>query len=245
MAVTASDILQYLSSDAGSTGGAISGSTTTSGVANNVWPDITDGERLAGGTKYRKTFWKNNHATDSMLEPVIYCPVLPTNMTLQIGLGVDSSDDGDSAQGNMTPWGTDAKVALVSDGADTRVATIYGMDNSGTPVPTTETVTLTGASEVLSVATYSKVWAVSLSTTDGSRVVTVKEGTGGTTRGTIDISKVTCWLWITAGPAKANGIYLPDLAAGQSYGVWRALEWSAGAGSVKPNSLTVAIEENA
>jgi hypothetical protein len=245
MAVSASDIVQYLSSDAGSTGGAISGSTTTSGVANNVWPDITDGERLAGGAKYRKTFWKNNHATDSMLEPVIYCPVFPTNMTLKIGIGINSSSDNDSAQGNMTAWSANAKVALVSDGADTRIATIYGMDNSGTPVPTTETVTLTGASEVLSVATYSKVWSVSLGATDGSRTVTIKQGSAGTTRGTIGISKIACWLWVTAGTAKASGIYLPDLAAGQSYGIWRELTWSAGAGAVKPNSLTVAIEENA
>lgn len=244
MPVSAIDILHYLSSDPGSTGGAISGSTTTSGVTNNVWPDVTDVERLAGGDRYRKTFWKNTNVSDAMLTPVIYTPTLPTNMTLQLGLGVNSASDADYAQGNMTAWSANAQVAVVSNGADTRTVTIYGMDNAGTPVPTTEQVTLNGSSEVLSATTYSKVWAVYLSATDVSRTVTVKQGSGGTSRGTIGTSQIICWLWVTAGTAKANGIALPDLASSQTYGVWRKLSWTAGAGAIRPNTLTVAIEEN-
>lgn len=244
MSISDSDITHLYSTSAGSTGGVITGSGPTSGVKNDVWPDISSVSRLAGGVLYRKTFFKNNHGTDAMALPVLYTPVLPTNMTLQIGLGVDASTDDDSAQGNMTAFGAAALVSLISDGADTRVCTIYGMNNAGTPVPTSEQVTLTGAVEVLSVNTYSKCWAVIPASTSGTRIVTVKQGAGGTVRGTIGINKRLCWLWVTAGTALANGIGLVNLAAGQNYGVWRKLSWTAAVGAVKPNTLDVAITEN-
>lgn len=244
MSIASTDLVEYLSTSAGSTGGAISGSTVTSGVANNVNPNNTDAQLTAGGTDYRKTFWKNVNATDAAQVPVIWASAMPTNNTLQLGLGFNNSDDTDPAQGNMTAWGANAKVALISDGADTRVATIYGMDNSGTPVPVTETVTLTGAVEVLSVNTYSKVWAISLSAISGSRTVLAKQGTGGTTRGTIGINKRNCWLWVTAS-SKPAGIALPNLPASTAYGVWRKRSWTAGASTVRPDSQTIRMEENA
>ncbi len=110
MSVLASDIARYQSASAGSTGGAITGSSITTNVANNVFPNKNEAARVAGGTDYRKTFFKNNHATDAMKVPVIYVPVLPTNATLAIGLGVNSSDDTDSGQGNMTAWTSAAKA---------------------------------------------------------------------------------------------------------------------------------------
>lgn len=244
MPVANSDIVHYQSTAASSTGGAISGSTITSGVKNNVWPDITSVEALAGGTRYRKTFWKNTNGVDPMVKPVLYFPVAPVNATLVLGLGFDHSTDDDPAQGNMTAWAANAKVALISDGADTRTATIIGMDNAGTPVPISENVVLTGASEVLSVATFSKVWAVILSATDASRTVLVKQGTGGTTRGTIGLLKKLCFLFLSAGTVKANGITLPDLPAGQNYGVWRKLTWAAAAPTTRPDTLSVTLEEN-
>jgi len=243
MAITASDIVHLESEDAASTGGAITASSITSGVKNNVWADVSDAERVAGGTLYRKTFWKNENATDAAAVPVLWCSDEPDNMTLRLGLGVNLAADDNYAQGNMTAWGATAKVALVSDGADTRVATIFGMDNTGTPVPVTETVTLNGASEVLSTKTYTKVWAVFLASASASRTVLAKQGSAGTTRGTIGLNEVACWLWVDAS-SKANGIALPDLAAGQNYGMWRKLSWIAGATATRPNSLTTKFEEN-
>lgn len=243
MPIANSDIAHLQSASAGSSGGAITGSSITSGVKNNVWPDITSVEAAAGGTRYRKTFFKNNNGTDAMVKPVIFYPVAPTNATLQVGLGFDHSTDDDSGQGNMTAWSAPARVALISDGADVRTATITGLDNTGTPVPITEVVTLTGASEVLSVATFSKVHNVVLSATDAARTVLVKQGTGGTTRGTIGPLKKVCFLWVSAGTTKANGIALPDLPAGQNVGVWRKLTWSAAAPTTRPDTLSVQIEE--
>lgn len=243
MSVSATDLVEYLSASAGSTGGAITGSSVTTGVANNVNPNVLDGARVAGGTDYRKTFWKNNHGTDAAQLPVMYFPILPVNNTLSIGLGVNDSNDTDPLQGNMTAFGAGARVALVSDGADIRVASIYGIVAG---VPTLELVTLTGAVEVLSVATFTTVYAVWLSATSGSRIVTVKQGTGGTTRGTIGISKLGCWLWVSSpGPTIGAGIALPNLAAGQSYGLWRRRVWTAGAGTQRPDNQRAQIEENA
>lgn len=243
MAVTVADILPYTSASAGSTGGAITASSITSGVAENVIPNITDAERIAGDIDYRKIFWKNNNGTDSMVKPVLFNPDGPDNATMKLGLGINHTDDDDPAQGNMSAWSAAAKVALISDGADTRVATIWGLDNAGTPVPTREDVVLTGAAEVLSVATFSKVWRVDVASTSGSRTVTVKQGTGGTARGSIPPNAIGCWLWVTA-TSEGAGIKLPDLAPAQSYGVWQQLTVAAGATPTRPNSLTVRIKES-
>lgn len=244
MALGSGDILLYESNDAGSKGGGISASTVTSGVANNVIDDITNSERVAGGTAYYKVFYRNNSGTDSALTPVIYAPVLPTNITLSLGLGVDSASDNDSAQGNMSAFAADNVVGLSSDGTDTRTVTIYGLDDSGTPVPTTEDVVLTSASEVLSTTTWSAVWGFYVDNTDGSRTVTLTEGSGGTTRGTIGPNKKTAWLWVVGPSTKSAGIQLPNLAAGSNYGVWMRLVWTASVGAKRDNTMTLQLEEN-
>lgn len=243
MSVTSSDITHLQSTSAGSTGGAITASTITSGAMNNVWSDISDSARIAGTVVYRKTFFKNNNVVDSLLKPTLYVYTPPTNASIVLGLGVNSSDDSDSLQGNMSAWSGNDKVALISTGvSDNRIATIYGTDNSGTALPVTENVVLNGTSEVLSTLTYSKVWAVYVDSTSLTDTLTVKQGSGGTTRGTIGTSKKICWLWVNAS-SKGAGIYLPNLDPGQNYGLWRKLTVIAGAGAVRPNSLTISIEE--
>lgn len=242
MAIGSSDLIEVLSTSAGSTGGAISGSTVTSGVANNVWANITSAEASSGITVYRKTFWKNQHATDAAVLPIMYVPTLPSNATLSIGLGFDDANDNDPAQGNMVAFSANALASAISDGADTRTCTYYGLNSTGTP--TTETVTLTGAVEVLSTTLWSKLLGVKLSGTDASRTVSIRQGSGGTERGNIPISKVCCWLWVASPSTKAAGIAMPNLGAGQSYGMWRRLVIAAGASAVRPNLMTVQIEEN-
>ncbi len=84
-------------------------------------------------------------------------------------------------------FGSPARVALISDGADTRVATIAYRDAAGSYL--TENVTLNGASEVLSIATAERLLMVTLDGTSPNRTVTVKEGSGGTTRGSIGLNE--------------------------------------------------------
>lgn len=243
MSVTSSDITHLQSADAGSTGGAISASGITSGVMNNVWSDISDSARIAGTIVYRKTFFKNNNVTDSLLKPTLYVYAEPTNATLLIGLGTNNASDNDALQGNMTAWSANARVSVSSSAlGDTRVVTVYGVDNSSPGLPVTENIALSGTTEQLSTNTYSKVWAVWADSTSVSNIITVKQGSGGTARGTIGTSKLSCWLWVEA-LTKGAGIYLPNLDPGQNYGLWRKLTVVAGAGAVRPNSLTVSIEE--
>ena len=243
MPVATSDLAHHVSTSAGSSGGVIAG-TYTSGVKNNIWPDVSDAERIAGGDRYRKTFWKNNHGTDALLAPVVFFNVAPVNCTLLLGWGISDASDDDPAQGNMTAFAAPAVVSVESDGADTRQVTIVGLDNSGTPVPMTENVVLNGTTPVLSSTTWSKVHAVYVASTSASRIVTVKQGSGGPSRGVIGLNKKLCWLWQSAGTTKASGLQLPDLPAGQNIGVWRKKSWTAGAGAIRPNTLSITIEEN-
>ena len=241
MPVLTGDILMHLSVNAGSSGGAMAGSTVTSGVTNNVWPDVSDGDRIAGGDLYRKTFWANENEIDALLLPVVYCPVLPTSMELSIGLGFDSSSDANPLQGNMTAFSAAALVEVVSDGADTRDVTIWGVDNAGDPV--TEELTLNGDTPVLGATTFATVYAMVADGTSGSRTIEIRQGSGGTLRGSIPPNELCCWLWIVEPDAKGEGIALPDLGAGQSYGIWHRLSWLPDASPVRPNSLTTRIEE--
>lgn len=242
MGVGQGDIVFYRSSIGTSDGGGISAVEIDDGDKNDLWPDISDASRIAGGTRTKKWFMANEHVTDSLLVPAIWVAAPPLGITTLLGLGLDSADDDDAAQGNMTAFGANAVVALVSDGADTRQADIIGLDAAGDPQG--ETVTLAGAVEVTSLGTYSKVFAIFLSAISGSRTVLAKQGSGGTTRGTIGINAVCCWLWIAAN-SKAAGLILPDLAAGDNYGIWDRQTWTAGIPASRPTEERIAVEETA
>lgn len=242
MAITAADIDFVKSSVGTSDGGSETATEITSGVANDLWPNLSDTLRASDGSRTKKFFIANNSGTETMLEPSVWITEAPAGMTVEIGHGSPSADDDDSAAGSMTAWTANAKVALVSSAADSRTATIYGLNTSGDAV--TEDVALTSTSEVLSTNTYSKVWSVALSALSGSATVTIKQGTGGTTRGTIVPSEVVSFLWVTA-PSKATGIKVPDVLPGDSIPIWCRQSWTGGIAAQRPTRQVVAIEENA
>lgn len=67
MTVTASDLKTYKSSiitDTLINGGVISSNLVIDNVVNNLFPNITDAERLVGGSRYRKVFTKNENSSD-------------------------------------------------------------------------------------------------------------------------------------------------------------------------------------
>jgi len=220
------DLGWYLSSSGASEGGAKSATPIVDAVDNNVFSDVSSPSRIAGGTEYRKIFLANEHGTDTYAAHSIWIVIPPTHGTGYIALGFDDAADDEETGGNLVAFAGAAKVALVSDGADSRSVDIIGLVGG---VPTLETVVLTGTSEVLSAATFDAGGVFALHTTvSASRVVTVKEGTGGTTRGTIGIGTVNCFLWITAA-SKSAGLRLPALAAGLADGVWLKTVWAADA----------------
>lgn len=57
MSITANEIIfrkSTVNDDTGANGGRMTSVVVTSGVKNNVWPDVPQSERQAGSTKYRK-----------------------------------------------------------------------------------------------------------------------------------------------------------------------------------------------
>ncbi|WP_130471748.1 hypothetical protein [Candidatus Magnetaquicoccus inordinatus] len=76
MAIQASEIKWYKSlvvNDGASNGGVLSADECIDGVKNNVWPDVSQAERLAGSVKYRKTFIKIANADNlALLDPCIF-----------------------------------------------------------------------------------------------------------------------------------------------------------------------------
>lgn len=253
MPIVSNDLKEYKSNNAQADGGAISGTLVTDNIDNNLFTDITGDEAAAGGTEYRKIFRKNEHGSLTWQNVISWILSQPTNAALSFGFGIDHADDGAGAQGNMTNFSAGALVALVSDGADTRNATIVGEDGSG--ARQTEVVALNGAAEVLSSGTYSKVYAVYLASLDASRTVTVKQGSGGTTRGTIGTNKKICFLWLGKlasgsivdaeggnAPSKATGMEHGNVVAAGNFGLWYRLTWLAGAGAVTANSTQVKSE---
>lgn len=240
MSVGGADLHFHSSANGSSAGGADTG-VDYSNAKGGFFANVADVDRLAGGVENRKWFLFNDHPTDDLVSPSIWFETVPTYMTEQIGLGFDSSDDADVAQGNVTAIGTPAQIAVVSDGSDSRTATLWGIDDGGNPI--SEDVPLNGSTEVLSVATFSVLYATELSAIDAVRTVRVKEGSGGTVRGTIGPTKKCCWLWLSP-QSKGAGIRLPNLAAQSSYGFWDRIEWDPAVSGVRPNASVVAVEEN-
>lgn len=88
---------------------------------------------------------------------------------------------------SFTQFTAAAKAAVISDGADVRTLTIWGRLATG--VITSELLTLNGAVEVLSANTYERILRAVMTVTSGTRTVSIKQGTGGTVRGTIPINE--------------------------------------------------------
>lgn len=241
MPISPQDLKEYKSSQANSDGGSIDlARKIPSGGIDNLWSDITSVQAAAGGTDYRKAFRRNESAlTWSAVRSWLLQQ--PQGPVVSVGIGAPGSADATGVQGNMTALSGPSRIFLVSDGADTRMATVIGEDNSGNRL--VETVTLTSATPVGTVATFGKVYAVQLSATDPSRTVTVTEGSGGPTRGVIGPTFITCWLWRSTDLLSSSQAYQHgDIPAGSSFSLWFRRVWAPGIGSVQGTNETTRSE---
>lgn len=239
MAVSATDIHFYRSTNGSSAGGSRSPTEITNNVKNNLFDDVSDASRIAGGSQTKKWFFRNQHATDALLSPLFWFSEPPLGLIEEVGLGFDDADDDTATAGNMTAFTAADVVAAVSSGPDTRSITIYGIDGTGAAV--TETLNLSGTTEINGVVAFAKVWGV-LASAEATTVITIKQAPGGPTRGTINANQKTCFMWVSP-TLKANGIRLPDLAASASFGFWDRITWEAGADAYRPNTSVFAYEE--
>jgi hypothetical protein len=103
---------------------------------------------------------------------------VPTDDVATVGGAIDLT-----SRVLLTQFGANAVLALISDGADTRTATIAGRLTTG--VADTEAVVLTNAVEKLSTKTWSVIQSITMSATDPARTVTAKQGSGGSVVATI------------------------------------------------------------
>ena len=240
MAISDTDVVFYRSANGDSQGGARSVTEIIDGVQNNLFPQITDAERAAGGTLYRKFFATNEHPTDAMASPTAWVAATPIGIAEHIAVGFDDVDDDEAVvSGNMTAWTANAVLAAASDGADTRVLTIIGLTAAG--APTQQSFALNGTTEVLSIS-LSKVFAVMADAKSTTRIITIRQGAAGTIRGTIGLNRAASFLWLNP-DEKTEGIVVPDLEAGESVGFWDRLVWSAGIGAQRPADSVFALEE--
>lgn len=218
MPVIGSDLHWLLSSAGASEGGAMSATEIVDNVDENLFEDIADAARIAGWTMIRKLFVDNENGVDSLAPHSLWVFAGATDCTVEVALGLNSADDADPDAGTLVDFGGNAKVALVSNGSDTRVVRLRGKDDAGDPI--TEDVTLDGVNEVLSVADFSSLYNASADAVSASRTISIKEGAGGTERGTIPVGLIICFRWISGATAKATGIHLTALPTGGDIPIW-------------------------
>lgn len=236
--------------------GLINGYAVDTPVAkkNALFPDVTAQQANDGLTVYRKFFRKNANASLTWTSVKMWLAKQFSNSAISVGFGLDHADDADGAQGNMSALSASSTIAAVSDGTDTRVITVIGEDTSGNRQ--TENITLNGTTEVVGSLTFSKVYAVYVASLDAARTVTIKQGSGGATRGTIGPNKKICWLWFgkkASGasivdaeggdiPTDATAIKAGDIVAGGNIPIWVRMMVPTGVGAVANNTAFVKIQ---
>jgi len=85
---------------------------------------------------------------------------------------------------------------------------------------------------VVGTLTFSQVLACYLDTSDAGATVTIRQGSGGSTIGTIGPNKIICWLWVQpASKTDADVLVHGDIAPSGILGLWYKIEVPAGSGA--------------
>jgi hypothetical protein len=108
----------------------------------------------------------------------------PSDDTSLTGGAIDPLDRPD-----ITQLTANSVLAVISDGADTRVVTVQGRNAAGAII--SDPITLNGTTEVLGTLTFERILTVTLSATSATRTVLVRQGAGGATRAQIGINETT------------------------------------------------------
>jgi hypothetical protein len=117
-----------------SNGGAMSINEAASGVANNLLPDVSEAERLAGITRYRKGFYKQENNEDpilSLTSPRIFIP-FQTDANDMVVFYPGTQDDTQASTTASTPdqYGCGQLNASISSSAVTCVVAVEDWSES-------------------------------------------------------------------------------------------------------------------
>lgn len=220
---------------------------------NALLPDVTAQQANDGLTVFRKFFRRNASPSFTWIDVRTWIPEQLTNSAISIGFGLDHADDNTGVQGNMTIFSANSVTAVVSNGADTRVVTIVGENAIGERQ--TETLTLNGATEVVGTLTFSKLYMASVPTLDGARTITIRQGAGGITRGTIGVNSRISFLWfgrMASGGTILNAeggdittdimaIRAGNISAGGNVPIWVRMMVPTGASASSNNTAHIQI----
>lgn len=220
---------------------------------NALLPDVTAQQANDGITVFRKFFRMNANPTVSWTEVRAWLPNQLTNSAISFGVGLNHADDNDGTQGNMTAFSANSVVAVVSDGVDTRTVTIVGENATG--VRQVENLVLNGTTEVVGSLIFARVYFVSVPALDGARTITIRQGAGGTTRGTIGINRIVCFLWfgrrasggVIIDAEGGNiltdivGLRLGEVVANGNIPIWVRMSVPTGANAISNNTAHIQI----
>lgn len=119
-------------SEAGTNGGRMTATAITSGVKNNLFPDVNQAERTAGVTRYRKSFIHVANDDDlALIAPKIFV-LQPTPGDDNVAIFIGTQTDQQSGIGSPQLYGAGNLNADVSVGATT--VTVLVEDWANTPI---------------------------------------------------------------------------------------------------------------
>jgi hypothetical protein len=128
MAVSSSDIKLYkalVNNDTAANGGKISPNLVTSGAVADLFPNVTDAELAAGGTRYRKVFAKNENADDIAWQNVLarLKQMTAGNDWYRIKPGTDT--DAQAEAEAYTDWSGTGTLNSAASIGDTSIEVLY------------------------------------------------------------------------------------------------------------------------
>jgi len=125
MAITSAELKFYKSatnSDSGSNGGRMSTTQVVTGVANNLFPNITNTQRVSGFTRYRKLWLKNTNSSGKSLDNTLMWLDVMTQAGDYLRLHAGTNTDIQSDATAYTSWkGAGVANATITGGSDTTV----------------------------------------------------------------------------------------------------------------------------
>jgi hypothetical protein len=129
MSIVDTELKMYKSkevSDATSNGGLLDNNAlVTSGVVNNVWPSVFKAERLAGSTKYRKTFFKvANDNDETLFNPQLWMDIVTQGDDWVIFFAGTQTDTQNDIAGTEDKYGCAPLKTNVSAGGGSVVVTV-------------------------------------------------------------------------------------------------------------------------
>ncbi len=235
MSIVIADIKFYKSVNTDSTGGAITATEIADLTPQNLFDNVTVDEAEDGVTHYRKFFVKNVHSTISWQNVVAWILSLTESEDDEVEMGVGTALDDDGSR-ILIPLTASSHIALVASAADVRTVTLIGENTNGAYL--SESKVITGTTEVLSTNIFSKLYSVSVTTISGTSVITIKQGTGGITLGTIAVSTYSAILY-SSPLTKAAGFELSNIAPSASKALWlkRIVQPASSAYSINKGTL--------